>query len=273
MKTRFVVSMFAVGAMLAMQGLVGCGTDSSGTKTGTGGAQASGGATSRGGATSNGGATSRGGATGNGGATGVGGNTVPRDAGRDLVSNRDTARSDATTNRDTARNDTATACGGEGEPCCAPNNSCDAGLTCQRQGGERICLPEDQPVDSGRNDTARTDTARTDTARVDTARVDTATDCGGQGEPCCAGRTCDDGLTCIRLDGADERTCEPEATVDAGGNRDTNIRRDTAVDTAEECGGLGEDCCAPDDTCDDGLTCRRGTCREAEVDSGAGGGP
>ena len=186
MKTRFVVSMFAVGAMLATQGLVGCGTDSSGTKTGTGGAQGGGGATGRGGATGNGGATSRGGATGNGGATsnggatGVGGSTVPRDGGPDLGTNRDTARADTTTNRDTARNDTTTACGGEGEACCAPDNTCDNGLTCQRQGGERTCEVA-AAVDGGRNDTARNDTARNDTARNDTARSEAATACGGEG--------------------------------------------------------------------------------------------
>jgi len=266
--------MFAVGAMLATQGLVGCGTDSSGTKTGTGGATGSGGATARGGATGNGGATARGGATGNGGATsnggatGVGGSTVPRDGGRpDSATNRDTARADTTTNRDTARNDTATACGGEGEPCCAPDNTCDAGLTCQRQGGERICLPEEEPVDSGR----RNDTARNDTARNDTARTEAATACGGEGEACCApDNTCDDGLTCERQGG--ERICVQETAVDAG-RRDTNIRRDTAVDAPEECGGLDEDCCE-DRVCDDGLTCRgggTGTCREAEADGGGGG--
>jgi hypothetical protein len=278
MKTRFVLSMLAVGALLATQGLVGCGSDTSGTQTGKGGATSSGGAIGSGGITSRGGATGSGGAIGNGGAVGVGGSTVPRDGGRpDSATNRDTAREDTNVRRDTARNDTTTACGGEGEPCCPPDNTCNEGLTCERQGGERVCVRDEEPVDSGRrNDTAvRNDTARNDTARNDTARNETATDCGDEGEPCCPpDNTCNEGLTCERQGG--ERVCVEDTPVDGGRNRDTNVRRDTAAD-APACGGLDEDCCAGRE-CDDGLVCRgggTGTCEEAAVDGGGGpgGGP
>ncbi len=201
MKTRFVLSMFAVGALLATQGLVGCGSDNTSTPKGTGGAKGTGGSTGNGGATSAGGTTSTGGsraaggATSNGGITGSGGSTVRRDAGPD------TARPDTARN-DTARNDTSAACGGEGEACCTNGRACDNGLTCQGTGGNR--------------------------------------------------------------------TCETAPATD-GGNRDT-FRRDTAED-APPCGALGEDCCSPGRTCDNGLTCRgggTGTCRETASDGGGG---
>jgi hypothetical protein len=237
MKTRFVLSMCAVGALLATQGLVGCGSDGNGSNNGTGGVKSTGGAVSTGGVTS---------AGGSGGGTttppGTGGSTTPRDAGLD--GSRDAQQNRDTQNRDTSQN-ADVACGGEGEACCA-NNTCDNGLTCQGRPGNRSC--ETAPVLDGG-------------ARLDGARSDTATACGGDGEPCCADDTCDDGLTC---QGNRTPTCRAPA-VDGGG------QNDAPADSAP-CGGEGEACCS-NSTCDDGLTCQgRPGNRSCEA-AADGGGP
>lgn len=239
MKTRFVLSMCAVGAVLATQSLVGCGSDGNGSNNGTGGVKSTGGAVSTGGSGGSGGTTT---------APGTGGSTTPRDAGldgnRDAQQNRDVQQNRDTQNRDVPQN-ADVACGGEGEACCA-SNTCDNGLTCQGRPGNRSC--ETAPVVDGGG------------TRLDGARSDAATACGGDGEPCCANQTCDDGLTC---QGNRTRTCRAPA-VDGG------AQNDAPADTAP-CGAEGEACCS-NNTCDDGLTCQgRPGNRSCETAADGGG--
>ncbi len=143
MKTRLLLSIYAAGALLAMQGMVGCSSDGGGLSA-TGGAKGTGGTPGAGGTTitttirGTGGSPGTGGVgPGTGGAPGAGGTTTtqPRpDAATDAV-----IRRDATSGPEAAGD--APACGALGEACCtgAGTTPCDTGLTCGGTGGNRTC--------------------------------------------------------------------------------------------------------------------------------------
>ena len=92
MKPRILLSICAAGTLLAVQGMMGCGSDGSGTTTGTGGITGAGGVTSAGGTTTTTPLPGAGGTTTP--IPGTGGTTQPRpDAGGpDLATRPDTAR-------------------------------------------------------------------------------------------------------------------------------------------------------------------------------------
>jgi hypothetical protein len=245
MKTRLLLTVCAVGTFLALQGMVGCGSDNSGTQSGKGGSgtagiKGTGGSSSVAGAPGTGGSlvgTGGRGAPGVGGAQamggrggpgtggeqatggrggrgaggtqaaggrgpgaggtqaaggrggGTGGSTGTRlDAGPD-TGNRDTNQPVDVVRRDTTRIDGA--CGAEGEACCTPGNTCDDGLTCQGNAGNRTCRPAPDAAEDA--------------------------PCGSEGEACCANRTCNSAdLDCTG--NGRNATCEA-ASNDGGGRR------------------------------------------------------
>jgi hypothetical protein len=111
------------------------------------------------------------------------------------------------------------ACGGNGNVCCPPNNSCNTGLGCANLGaGMRMCQM-----------------------------------CGAPGGACCQGAICQTGGVCVgamagmggmcnRCGAAGEACCA--AAGPTACNAGLSCQGAAAARTCEACGGAGQVCCA-----------------------------
>lgn len=117
--------------------------------------------------------------------------------------------------------DPDTECGGVGQECCEPNDTCDPGGVCDGSQGEN----------------------------------GTCVECGTEGKPCCENDTCNTGEltcatgTCVECGDVTEPCCEDEFCNPGGICNNNGI----CVPPAANCGQLNQPCC-------DGNQCAQGRC-------------
>lgn len=170
-------------------------------------------------------------------------------------------------------------CGLRGDACCA--GRCAEGLRCL---GNDVC----DAIDCGSTPGGACcldGTCPGSTAICVGGPTGTCQACGGSGEPCCAGRSCDDpmattcdGTTCVACGGAGEPccaagpacrsmlTCAGDRCLPPDGTRGGRCRFtfnpcddfawcDPVRQICQPCGGAGEGCCLLAPRCMTGLSC------------------
>jgi hypothetical protein len=153
------------------------------------------------------------------------------------------------------------ACGGNGEACCS-GNQCESGLACSD--GFCGCTPNCTDKCGGASNGCG-GTCNGSCGNGQVCSNQSCVACGGDGQTCCGGNSCESGLQCS----GGVCGCTPSCTGKCDGasngcggfcNGSCNSGQVCSSQSCVACGDVGQACCSGN-TCNSSNVCQNGTCQ------------